>query len=200
MKKHCKRLVGLFTIVVLFSSCKKVVEKIVEGSNAPQKGQFYEYIIRQGQHSADYNAYKSVQYEELKFVVRFDNSAHYQSANANNQEDINKLYGFSDNNAGHQQYSARFGWNWARGSLRLYAYVYNNGVRSSQEITAIKVGQEYTCTLKVLTGKYVFAVNDASLEMPRASSGTKAEGYRLYPYFGGDEIAPHDVHIWIREL
>jgi hypothetical protein len=29
---------------------------------------------------------------------------------------------------------------------------------------------------------------------------TKAKGYQLYPYFGGNELAPHDMHIWIKDL
>jgi len=36
--------------------------------------------------------------------------------------------------------------------------------------------------------------------MPRESTTTMAEGYQLYPYFGGDETAPHDIFIWIEKL
>jgi hypothetical protein len=35
--------------------------------------------------------------------------------------------------------------------------------------------------------------------MPRKSTTIKAVGYKLYPYFGGDELAPHPVSIWIKE-
>jgi hypothetical protein len=28
----------------------------------------------------------------------------------------------------------------------------------------------------------------------------KGQGYQLYPYFGGDETAPHDINIWIKNL
>jgi hypothetical protein len=35
--------------------------------------------------------------------------------------------------------------------------------------------------------------------MPRAAATVKAKGYRLYPYFGGDETAPHDITISIRD-
>ncbi len=36
--------------------------------------------------------------------------------------------------------------------------------------------------------------------MPRASTTVKSSGYKLYPYFGGDEFAPHDVRVWIKEV
>jgi hypothetical protein len=27
-----------------------------------------------------------------------------------------------------------------------------------------------------------------------------AEGYKLWPYFGGNETAPHDIYIWMKWL
>jgi hypothetical protein len=35
--------------------------------------------------------------------------------------------------------------------------------------------------------------------MPRLASTRKAKGYQLYPYFGGDEVAPHLINIWVKE-
>ncbi|MEO5783498.1 MAG: hypothetical protein ABIQ07_09520 [Ginsengibacter sp.] len=35
--------------------------------------------------------------------------------------------------------------------------------------------------------------------LPRTSTTAKAIGYKLYPYFGGDETAPHEIDIWIKE-
>ena len=187
--------------LLLISSCKKVVEAVVDhGLNGPKKGELVKYTITQGQHYANQNTYQAVEYDELKFTVKFDSSAVYQTTIPIDQEDINKLYGFSDNNAEHQQFSARFGWNWARGALRLYAYVYNNGERSSREITSIKIGNEYSCSIKVSDDHYIFSANNVTIEMSRSSKTSKAIGYKLYPYFGGDETAPHDINIWIKEL
>jgi hypothetical protein len=36
--------------------------------------------------------------------------------------------------------------------------------------------------------------------MPRSSITAKASGYLLFPYFGGDETAPHDMGIEIKDL
>ena len=114
---------GLLTLfaICLFISCKKSTHQ----NNTLPTGQFDKYIIYSGEHYADHNPYLAVQYDELKFTVKFDSSCIYQTSNPENQEDINKLYGFSDNNMQHQQFSAIFGWNWTRGALRLYAYTYN---------------------------------------------------------------------------
>ena len=168
--------------------------------NTPKKGDLIEYTIPQGQHYAKQNTFQSVEYDELKFTVRFDSSAVYQTTDPKNQEDINKLYGFSDNNAEHQQFSARLGWNWARNALRLYAYVYNNGERASQEITSIQIGSTCTCSIKISAHHYIFSANNATVDMARSSTTSNAVGYKLFPYFGGDEIAPHEIDIWIKEL
>jgi hypothetical protein len=190
----------LYCLLLAFlPSCKKTVETIIDHSLNNKTGLFIKYTIRQGEHYADQNTYQAAEYDELKFIVRFDSTAVYQTKEVNNQEDINKLYGFSDNSAQHQQFSARLGWNWAREALRLYAYIYNNGERSSREITSIQIGTEYNCSIKVSGGHYDFSVNNSIVEMPRSSTGTKAVGYKLYPYFGGDEPAPHDINIWIKE-
>ena len=186
-------------ITVFFSGCSKPANK--DSSNIPlPSDDFIKYTIHKGQQYCDQNAFTIVEYDELKFTVKFDNSAIYQTTDPANQEDINKLYGFSDNSNPHQEYSARFGWNWSRDSLRLFAYTHNNGVRASQEIGAILPNAEYNCSIKIIDSIYSFTLNDKTWTMPRESTTAKAEGYKLYPYFGGDELAPHDISIWIREL
>jgi hypothetical protein len=132
--------------------------------------------------------------------VRFDNTAVYQAADPENQYDINKLYGFSDNGGLHQQYSARFGWRWSDGALRLFAYVYNHGEVLSEEITTVTIGTEALCAIKVTASQYLFYCNEIIKPMPRKSKTGKGKGYLLYPYFGGNEPAPHDVAIWIKNL
>ncbi|MFI5188419.1 MAG: hypothetical protein ACHQF0_16930 [Chitinophagales bacterium] len=201
MKIHLRTSLLCCSLLVLISSCKKLIESAINhGLNAPKKGELVEYTIPKGQHYTDQNTYQAVSYDELKFTVKFDSSAVYQTIDPVNQEDINKLYGFSDNNADHQQFSARFGWNWARGALRLYAYVYNSGERASQEITSIQIGTEYTCSIKVSGDHYIFSADNITIEMPRESKTSGASGYKLFPYFGGDETAPHEIDIWIKEL
>jgi hypothetical protein len=192
----------LFLVAFAFVSfsCKRTLDAVVNhGLNAPNAASDINYLIRQGQHYADQNGFQTVSYTQQSLTVKFDSSAVYQTTDAVNQEDINKLYGFSDNNSEHQQYSARFGWNWARDSLRLYAYVYNNGERVSAEIGPVAVGADHHCSISVAGSTYIFTVDDMTVRVPRASTTPEGSGYRLYPYFGGDETAPHDIHINIHE-
>jgi hypothetical protein len=185
--------------LIFLPGCKKAIEKILE-KDAPvtDASGFVKYTIRKGQQYCDQSSYKVVETAEMKFVVKFDSTAIYQTSLPENQYDINKLYGFSDNNADHHQYSARFGWRWSGNALRLFAYVYNEGVVASKELTVVDIGKEINCSIQVANSSYLFTVNGIKEKMPRMAGTPKAKGYQLYPYFGGDEAAPHDVNIWIR--
>lgn len=185
-----------FSILCL-SACTK---QPLHNEPAISENNFTQYHIPQGQHYSTTNSFKNIDVTELKFSVRFDSSCIYTTVLPENQYDINKLYGFADNNALHHQFSARFGWRWSDGGLRLFAYVYNNGQRISEEITTLDIGKSYNCAIKVLPEVYQFRVEDQVLTMPRASTTASGKGYLLYPYFGGDETAPHPVNIWIRDL
>ncbi|MER3497486.1 MAG: hypothetical protein C4308_02025 [Chitinophagaceae bacterium] len=63
----------------------------------------------------------------------------------------------------------------------------------STEITTIAIGSEYNCSIKLNGNKYIFTVNYITVDIPRASTTATAKGYKLYPYFGGAETAPHDI-------
>ena len=188
--------------LLMLCSCNKAIDNFIEKQlNPPSVSQdFIHHTIKANEHSSDKSAYRAVEVSELNFIVKFDSSAIYRTALEENQYDINKLYGFSDNGSDHHRYSARIGWRWSDQALRLFAYTYNDGILSSKELTSIPLYTEVKCSIKAEGNTYVFSVNDVHETMVRSSTTPKAKGYQLYPYFGGDETAPHDVHIWIKNL
>src|SRR6476469_2541495 len=144
-----------------FSSCQKEIADVVKTSsntsnNSNPTTGFTDYLIRAGQQYADQNGFKQVKVSSMKFTVKFDNSAIYTTQDPANQADINKLYGFSDNNAQHHEFSARFGWRWYNGKLNLQAYIYNNSVRDNKEIGNIELNKEYLCAINVVGDHYDF--------------------------------------------
>jgi hypothetical protein len=157
------------------------------------------YTIRAGAHFCDQSNQQPVDVSALHFMVRFDESAKYRTQAPENQGDINKLLGFADNSGHHHRFSARFGWCWNDDRLELHAYVYNDGVRSSKFLGAIDLGTEHSCSITVTQDAYVFTLDGESATMPRKSPLPRARGSKLFPYFGGQETAPHPVRIWIRE-
>jgi hypothetical protein len=194
-----KKLVYLIIIVAcVLNSCQKELIDSPAVVENPLKG-FTKYTIAKGQQYADINPLTATTYQQLRFEVLFDESAVYATKDPINQYDINKLYGFADNNAKHHEYSARLGWRFSKDSLRVFGYIYNNKIRSEQEITTIPIGQKIECSITVDGSRYIFMAAGKKLTMPRAATGDVAKGYRLYPYFGGNEVAPHDISIWIKE-
>ena len=182
-------------ITLMVSSCEVV--SIARGEEpAPASAT---YVIPKGAHSAQTRALKSTKKSRIRFEASFDNSAIYTTSKANNQGDINKLYGISDCGSEHQTNSARFGWRWYKDRLEIHAYTYKNKVRQSALIGTVEPGQKATYEIRLEDEQYVFLLNDKKVTLPRACTG-EANGYQLYPYFGGDEPAPHDIKITIQEL
>lgn len=189
-------------LLLLAYSCVKKADLQEPSVNPPTVASvrtlFTHYTIPQGQHYTNPRNFTPADTAALLFTVVFDSSAIYQTATANNQYDINKLYGFADNGAHHHRYSARFGWRWSDDNLRLFAYVYNDNVLNTQELGTFPIGKEIRCALKVANDKYLFIADTHQITMPRRSSTKKAKGYLLYPFFGGDETAPHTITIRLR--
>jgi hypothetical protein len=161
---------------------------------------FVEYVIRKGNHYSEGNNYRIMDQAEIRFQVIFDSSAIYKTRRVDNQYDINKLYGFSDCGSVHHQNSARFGWRWNGNSIELHAYWYSDSIRYNSFLDTISIERTTELAIKILPGNYLFEVKNKKYLFPRTCNSINIEGYRLYPYFGGDEMAPHDIKIRIKEL
>jgi hypothetical protein len=198
-----------FFTILLFSACQKDTHSLPGAAEAAQtvltssmdRGTvattFTRYLIRKGNHYCDQNTIKSVSTSEMKFTAKFNSSAIYTTIDPVNQYDINKLWGFSEG-LNHQYNSARIGWSYNNSALRLYGYVYSKGVRYSQEICTVNLNTEILCGIKLSGSNYLITANGITVTLPRGLSTTRASGYQLYPYFGGDETAPQDITIDIK--
>ena len=160
---------------------------------------FKAYIIPKGAHYCNQSTVNQLVVNEMKFSVQFDSSAVYATISPINQYDINKLWGFTEGTDNHLN-SARLGWGYNENKLRLYGYAYADGQRSSVEICSIELNTPIDCNIKIAEGLYLFSVNGKTKSLPRSVTGTNTVGYQLYPYFGGDETAPHDIQILIKTL
>lgn len=189
----------VFLAALMVTGCSKELNVIAGESSGDTNG-FTRYTIPSGGQYSNNEGSSAISTTRYKFEVYFDSTAIYNLPKAD-QYDINKLSGFADNGSVHLQYSARFGWRWSDNHLRLFGFVHNNGKIQEKEIGAIEIGKVYTCTINIQATTYEFVVEGiGSVILPRASTTPKAEGYRLYPYFGGNNLAPHEIHIWLKYL
>ncbi|WP_276366740.1 hypothetical protein [Chryseolinea sp. H1M3-3] len=196
MKKRIVRMISVLLFVSLIA-CEDI---FISPLPQQEENQYItHYLIEKGAHDANQLPSLKEKISELKFQAKFDSTAIYTSQKANNQADINKLYGLSDCNSLHQVNSARFGWRWYNGQLQILAYTYNNKVRDFKIIGTASINAYHQYKIEFTATSYIFTLDNNTVTLPRNCSG-KASGYKLYPYFGGDEVAPHDVSIWIKDL
>ncbi|MFZ9955482.1 MAG: hypothetical protein ACO3E1_05105 [Flavobacteriales bacterium] len=176
-------------MTTLLLSCTK--EKTEENT-------YQTFVIEKGSHESEHAIGEAINDSLLEFKVIFDSSAVYQELGDENTEDVNKLYGMSDCGIMHHMNSARVGWRWLHGNLELFAYSYNNGKREMKKIGSFSINTELKCTIACAKGKYIFKVNGQQAETKRTC--TNDEHYLLYPYFGGNETAPHRIKIKIARI
>lgn len=193
--------IPFIVLITILCSCRKT--PLFEGpetKSASLSNSFTRYTIAKSAHYSNGNSIKTISKTALHFIAKFDSTCKYQTSLQENRADINKLYGFSDCGAQHHISSARFGWVSTGDSIELHAYVYLNGERKSKYLHTVATNTEVELTITPAANSYLFIVNGKISEMPRQCNSEKIEGYQLYPYFGGDETAPHEMHIFIKEL
>jgi len=157
------------------------------------------YTITQGAHDATPRTPKVVDTDWIEFDARFIEGAIYTSQIPANQQDINKLYGFSDCNSAHDQNSARIGWRWLNGHIEILSYAMAGGVRTSTLMGAVMPGEIHRFKIETQGSQYVFKLDDQTVIEPRGCESPISVRYQLFPYFGGDETAPHIVKIGIKD-
>jgi len=139
--------------------------------------------------------------QSMYFSATFDSSCLYELSN-DDQGDVNKLYGVSFGM--HHKNSFRIGWNCDGDRMSIYSYYYNDGVRTSREIASIlpeeKIDfdiifdrKDNLITIFGETKSRTFCKNTI-YHFYKASKFS----YTLFPYFGGNHVAPHDMLITIQ--
>ena len=183
-----KRLLLIF--ILILSSCKKEVDDLG----------FRTYTIPQGKHSSG-NFINHPENSRIVFDFMLDESAIYETEVPENQSDVNKIYGMSDFGKRHQKYSIRLGWRYIRGEIQLCWLRHEEGRHSSGTIRTIEIDEIYNAVINITTFYYQFVIDGDTTLVRRRPEGYwgLVRRYYLYPYFGGNEYAPHDITIKIRD-
>ncbi len=173
------------------------------------------FLIKKGNHYA-FHFPKFHFGKKNEFEVRFIfNTGCKYDLGGDDNYDINKLWGVSFGL--HHKNSFRIGWNSAGvdtniisphvmgdKSIALFCYIYNNGVRTYEQIGVIN--EENLGKWKV---KFDFDNNRIALSNGFSDAAPKyfpfkfpkfKWGYYLFPYFGGNQEAPNDKIIYLAAL
>lgn len=159
---------------------------------------FEVFTIAEGNHSSIFRN-EPFTGSGINAKVIFDESAIYTLDVASDQADINKLIGFSDCQQDHQSESARIGWRWYEDELQLLAYTYVEGQLNFSLMGSVPFNQEIDLQILIDGNSYQYSGDGlTSVTMDRTDNCETGENYWLWPYFGGDQPAPHEVTIKLK--
>ena len=184
-------MIRILLIILLLFSCQKETDDLG----------FRVYTIPEGDHSSG-SRFNHPTNSKISFDFILDESAIYTSEIPENQHDVNKIYGFSDFGVRHQKYSIRLGWRYIDGNIELCWLRHEEGKHSSATIRTIEPNETYRATINITTFYYQIVIDNDTTFVRRRPEGNwgLVRRYYLYPYFGGNEYAPHDITIKIKDL
>ena len=138
-----------------------------------------DFKIKKGNHYSGYRLKFFINKKEQKVSVLFNDSCRY-TGGIQLSEQINKLFGFGSIFIHYN--SSRIGWKYNPYSdmIDLFLYEYEKGERSISHIQSIELNVRSSIMLTT-EKKYIFGAN-------------------CFPYFGGEDSAPHDININIKYL
>ena len=163
------------------------------------------YIIDEGTHSSySYNYYNRrrdnivapilTTGNRVEFDFMFKESHRYDHT-VKDGGDINKLYGITSTKI--HENSARFGWRYVGGNkFEIFAYYYVRGVRGWELLTIVDVDQQVRYSVDVSNHQYTFGANGEWYHVYDTKNILAA---RAFPYFGGNNPAPHTMYFKIVE-
>lgn len=133
----------------------------------------------------------------LLFQAQFFKSCIYDSPDSS----INKLYGFTDCNSVVHSNSCRFGWRVRSDStFDIFAYWYNDGRLGWYFLGNTRAETSDTYEIWAKQDEYYFRFNEKIFTTFRSKECVHGIRERLFPYFGGNATAPHQMQIEIIEI
>lgn len=166
------------------------------------------YKIKKDKHSASGFNFGITFKKEVKFRCKFDKSCLYYIED-NDKYDINKLCGFSTTWFHHKQ-SARVGWRCVDGeNIEIVTYSYNSGKREQHEMDVLGIvlpEEEFEVSIRDNEDSYIYDFEIIGDPTSKITCIDKKEKdwfffhYLLFPYFGGNKTALHDMIIYLKRL
>jgi hypothetical protein len=161
------------------------------------------YTIPKGKHHSGYIFKPHIKKRFLEHQIRFDNTSTYFFSDED-QYDINKLFGLSFGL--HHNNSIRFGWRSTGGysnQVEILSYTYKDGknIKDYEDdllITFVDIDKFYTYRIFIDDYSYTLTILDDNKIKGRKviqHNNLPFWGYHLYPYFGGNKKAPHDINL-----
>jgi hypothetical protein len=138
----------------------------------------------------------------VAFKVNFPQSVIYTTSNPANQSDANKVMGISVGRI-HED-SIRLGWTWdpKANKVQLRFYAYYNAQRQITDLIQVPLDQWVDVEIKMNDSGMSVRAGSAFVEkqVPLGWKGLTTTAILRTAYFGGDETAPHDIIVKVKDI
>ena len=178
---------------------------VLIGCNKEDKNGYRVYTIDRGSHYSDGPIDKlfgnNNRANLWEWEVIFEPSCIYSELdlfNPSNYLDVNKLIGFSDCDRHHSQYSCRIGWRASGDSIELLIYKRDDNNIEFKPLKKIHPDQIVNVTLEFKDTIYISCIDGICDTLDRPCPDWSGRKYSLFPFFGGQETAPHKMKIRIK--
>lgn len=153
------------------------------------------FLIKKGNHRSSGPTFGLSFGSSFTKEFSFDSSCLYK-IDTEDRFDINKLFGVSTSSHHHTQ-SARVGWRCIdSATIELLTYCYDKGKRlKEQHLGTVKPNEKFIVSLKIKSDSFDFRFNNDDLIRHTITTKPWLLKYFLFPYFGGNLTAPHNITI-----
>jgi hypothetical protein len=163
------------------------------------------YLIKKGNHYASVSIFEKIgaigwNFKSLSMRFIFRSECWWAPPRNQDDNDLNKLagIGFGTN---HHKNSVRLAWVpdfGNHGMINVYGYTYDEK-KEGQKLTmafikSVHVLETNTGRIESSDGVYFLTVNDVTIQMNNLNSDPGLY-FKLFPYFGGNNTAPHNMTI-----
>jgi len=166
-----------------------------------------EYLIKNGHHKPVGIHLGLTFTNKITFKASFDPSCLYHFGDVDDY-DTNKLCGFSST-WNHMIQSARVGWRSLDGkTIQILTYTHSQHQISLNEIYILGVvnpNEVFYCTIENVRYMFRYSFQKENYSNIVTLSNIKTPDwfpfhYYLFPFFGGNKTAPHDMKIYLKTL
>lgn len=178
---------------------------ILLSCTAKDKG-FKRYEVKQGEHKFKPNLV-SFENREINFKFRLDASCLYDLKDVEEQTFVSKITGLSDCNSLHSKNAIYLGWQpifneigYHTGNFNIYAYWRIEGVFYFEKLLTTSPDSDVIARLRITDKFYKWNVNGKLFDIERKKKCNNGIHYRIQPYFGGKQKAPHNMIMYLNIL
>ena len=156
------------------------------------------YTIEKGSHRSTWLP-KFTLLNNAFISFAFETNPSYILDNTADQKDTNKIFGISDS-WHHQKHSIRIGWRYDAKLKKCICsiYYYKDGKHYIEDLGEIIQNKPYLCYIEISKHSYTVMCLGKKVIIPRTSKWFGPR-YFLFPYFGGQQVAPKKFKIKINK-